>query len=93
MSGPILTAPRGGARGNRRSMAYGQVTRMTFERSLTGPSGPPRAGVLTISPTVSPDFGRQPSSGAFLVYSPIFSAEICFSVWPGRSHSYVAACH
>ena len=61
-------------------LGYGQVTRTTFDRSLIGPSGPSLAGVLTINPTVSPDFGCHPSRGASLINAPMFSAEICFSV-------------
>ena len=43
--------------------AHGQVRRTTFERSLTGPAGPSLAGVLTIRPICSPDWGVQLLSG------------------------------
>ena len=50
-----------------RTFNYGQVVSTTLERSLIGPSGPTRAGVLTMRPTVSPDLGTQLSSGDFLM--------------------------
>ena len=66
---------------------YGQVTRTTFVRSL--PAGTPRrAGVLTISPICSPDFGVQLLSGA-APFTWVLKSEApkFLQVLPARSHS------
>ena len=72
--------------------AHGQVRRTTFERSFTGPSGPSRAGVLTISPICSPDFGVQLFNGDTSLTRVLKSvAPRLLQVEPDLSHSHVAA--
>ena len=67
--------------------AYGQRTRTTLDRSWRGPWGPNRAGVLTMRPMVSPDWGVQRLSGGTLMWAPIVWAEIPLQSCPGRNHS------
>jgi len=64
--------------------AQGQVTRMTFERSCFQLLALERAGVLTMKPTVSPDFGRHFSSGDFFTCGPMLSRSIPLQTCPGR---------